>query len=42
MVIVLLMLLVWLEVVGVVVVGLDGGFSRILVVVRRKRILIDL
>ena len=43
MVIVLLMLLVWLAVVGVVVVvGLDGGFSIILIFVRRKSILIDL
>ena len=42
MVIVLLMLLVWLVVVGVLVVGLDGCFSEILVVVRRKSILIDL
>ena len=42
MVIVLPMLLVWLAVVGVVVVGLDGYFSEILVVVRRKTILIDL
>ena len=41
MVIVLPMLLVWLVVVGVVV-GLDGCFSRILVVVRRKNILINL
>ena len=41
MVIVLPMLLVWLEVVGVVV-GLDRCFSRILVVVRRKSILVDL
>ena len=42
MVIVLPMLLVWLAIVGVVVVGLDGCFSGILVVVRRKSILIDL
>ena len=42
MVIVLLMLLVWLAVVGVVVVGLDGCFSWIVVVVRRKGILINL
>lgn len=42
MVIVLPMLLVWLTVVGVVVVGLDRCFSKILVVVRRKSILIDL
>ena len=41
MVIVLLMLLFWLAVVGVVV-GLDGFFSWIVVVVRRKGILINL
>ena len=42
MVTVLPMLFVWLMVVGVVVVGLDRCFSRILIVVRRKSILIDL
>ena len=42
MVIFLLMLLVLLAVVSIVVVGLHGGFSRILIVVRRKSILIDL
>ncbi len=42
MVTLLPMLLVWLAVVGVVVVVLDRCFSRILVIVRRKRILIDL
>jgi len=36
------MLLVWLVIFGVIVVGLDRFFSRILVVVRRKSILIDL